>query len=96
VGGDWAVLGWVLVAKAGTQLRDSLDMNVEGLELLPDDALRHDSAQVFHQNPHTAVLREREVVETHTVPPSRDRTAPTAILKPLAVDGTTFIFSAFS
>jgi hypothetical protein len=47
------VLGWVLVATAGTQLRDSLDTNVQGLELLPNDALRHAPAQVVHQEPHS-------------------------------------------
>ena len=59
-----AVLGWVLVATAGTQLRDSLNTNDQGLELLPDDALRR-----FYQEPRTAVLLEFEDVKTHTVPP---------------------------
>jgi len=31
-------------------------------------------------------------VETHTLPSSRDRSALTAALKPLAVDGTTISF----
>ena len=62
------VLGWVLVATAGTQLHDCLDMNVQGLQLLPDDALGHSPAQVLHQKPHTALLREGEGVETHTLP----------------------------
>jgi len=66
------------------------------LRLLPDDALRHAPAQVLHQKPRTAVLQECEGVETHTLPPSRDRSALTAALKPLAVDGTTISFSAFS
>ena len=60
------VLGRVLVTTARTQLRDPLDMNAQGLELLPDDALRHATAQVFHQQQRTAVPREREGVETHT------------------------------
>ena len=59
---------WVLVTTAGTQLGDTLDMNAQGLELLPDDALRHATAQVLHQQPLTAVLRDREGVETHTLP----------------------------
>ena len=46
-----------------------LDMNAQGLELLPDDALRHATAQFLHQQPRTAVLREREGVETHTLTP---------------------------
>jgi len=53
---------------AGTQLRDPLDMNAQRLELLPDDALRHATAQVLHQQPRRSVLREREGVETHTLP----------------------------
>ena len=45
------------MATAGTQLHDSLDMNVQGLQLLPDDALRYSLAQVLHQEPYTAVLK---------------------------------------
>ena len=67
-----AFIGWVLVATAATQLCYSLDMNVQGLQLLPDDALSHAPAHVLHQKPHTAVLREREGVETHTLPPIED------------------------
>ena len=91
-GGPWRGPG----RDAGTQLHDSLNMNVQGLELLPDDALRHISAQVLHQKPHTAVLRLREGVESHPPSPSRDRSALTAALKPLAFDGTTISVSAFS
>jgi len=88
-----AVLIGVLVTMAGTQLRDPLDMNAQGLELLPDDALRHAKAQILHQQPRTAVLWELEGVETH-LPPSKDRSALTVALKPLAVDGTTISLSA--
>ena len=35
------ILGWVLPATAGIQLRDSLDTNVQELRLLSDDTLRH-------------------------------------------------------
>jgi hypothetical protein len=38
-------------------------MNLQGLELLPDDALRHATAEVLHQQTRTAILREREGVE---------------------------------
>jgi hypothetical protein len=69
VGGGRAVFGWVLIAAAGSQLHDSLDTNVQGCQLLPDDALRHTPTQVLHQKPHTAVLWEIEGVETHTLPP---------------------------
>jgi len=67
-GGERVVHGWDLVATAGTALHDSLDMNVKGLQLLPDEAFRHSPAQVLHQGPHTAVLREREGMETHPPP----------------------------
>jgi len=43
-------------------------MDAQGLELFPDEALRHSTAQVLHQQPRTAVLREREGVETHILP----------------------------
>jgi hypothetical protein len=61
------VEGGILVANPGAQLRDPLDTNVQGFELLTDDAFRHASAQVLYQQPHTAVLREREGVEAHTL-----------------------------
>ena len=50
-------------------------MNVQGLEFLPDDALRHTPTQVLYQKPHTAVLRGREGVDAHTLPP-RGSTVP--------------------
>jgi len=59
----------VLVATAGTQLCDTLDTNVQGFKLLPDDSLRHTPTQVLYQKPHTAVLRDCEGVETHIIPP---------------------------
>jgi len=55
-----------MVTTAGTQLRDTLDMNAQGLQLLLDDALMHAPSQILHQKSPTAVLREREGVETHT------------------------------
>jgi len=53
---------------AGTQLRDSLDINAQGIKLLPDDAVMHTPAQILHQKPHTAVFRERVDVETQPSP----------------------------
>ena len=67
VTGGSAVLNGVLVATTGTQLRDSLDKNVQEFELLPDEALRHTSTQILYRKPHTAVLRDCEGVETHTL-----------------------------
>ena len=41
------ILGWVLVATAGMQLRDSMDTNVQGLQLLWDVALSHALPGIF-------------------------------------------------
>ena len=65
----WGVRSRSLAGFWSRQLHDCLDMNVQGLQLLPEDALRHSPAQVLHQKPHTTVLRERKGVETHTLPP---------------------------
>jgi hypothetical protein len=56
VRGGRAVLGRVLVAAAGSDLYDPLNLNVQGFELLTDDALRHPLAEDLYQQPHTAVL----------------------------------------
>jgi hypothetical protein len=96
VGGVRAILGGVLVASARMQLCNFLDTNVQWFQLLSDDALGHTPAQVLNQEPHTTVLRECEGVETHTFPPSRDRSALTAALNSSAVDGTTINVSPFS
>ena len=55
------------MAGSGSQLRDSLNTNVQGFQLFSDDALRHTPTQVLHQKSCTAVLWELEGVETHTV-----------------------------
>jgi hypothetical protein len=52
--------------------------------------------QVLHQKPHTAVLREREGVDTHILPPLRARSTLTTARNPSAVDGTTINFSPLS
>ena len=64
--------------------------------LLSDDSRWHTPTQVLHPNSHTAVIREREGVETHTLLQSKDRSALTAVLNPSAVDGTNINFSPFS
>jgi len=69
VWGGRAVLGVDWIATAGFHLRDSLKTEVQGFQLLCDDALRHTPTQVLHQKSRTAVLREREGVETDTVFP---------------------------
>jgi hypothetical protein len=52
-------------------------MNVQRIEVLPDNALRPAPTQILHQPSHTAFLREHEVVETPFYP-SSDRSALTA------------------
>lgn len=47
-------------------MRVSFDANVQGFILLSDDLVRHTPIRVLRQKPHTAVLREGEVVETRT------------------------------
>ena len=59
--------GVVLVAMAESQMRDSLDTNVQSFGLISDNAVRHTPTKVLHQKPHTVVLREREDVETDTL-----------------------------
>jgi hypothetical protein len=94
----WGLKGrsLVLFTTDETQLHDSLDIKFKGLYLIRDNALRNFPAQVRHRELNTEVLWEREVVETHTLLPSRDRSALSTALKPLVVDGTNFGFSGFS
>jgi hypothetical protein len=66
VGIKGTVLFRVLITAAGAKLGDSLDTNVQGLQLLPDDALSHSLAKVLYQQPHATLLRQRESVKTHT------------------------------
>ena len=42
-----AVLGGFLLAMAGSQLRESMDSNVQRFELLPDDPIRHTTTQIL-------------------------------------------------
>jgi len=72
VGCGKAVLGRVRIATAGLQLRDSLNTDVEGIHLLSEDALRHTLTQVLHQKSRTAILWDREGVESHTVFPIKE------------------------
>jgi hypothetical protein len=88
-----AVFRSVLKAAPGSQLHDSLNTNVQGFQLLPDDALRHTPAQVLHQKPHIAVFWEAEGVETYTLPPNE---GPQCTDHGLAVAGTTINFSPLS
>ena len=59
----------VLMAAARAELNDTLDTDARNLELLPDDTLRHVSAEVYDQHTHIFILREREGVKTHTLAP---------------------------
>jgi hypothetical protein len=62
------VLGGVLVAATGSELHEPMNLNVQGFQLLTDSALRYLLAQILYQQFHTAILRKRESVETHTLP----------------------------
>ena len=61
----------ILIVTPRAELPDALDMDAQGLELLPDDAFRHLPAEVFDQQKYTTVLWERESVKTHTLSPIR-------------------------
>jgi hypothetical protein len=87
--------GGLLVTAARAELQNSLDTDAQTLQLLPDDVFWHVSAKVLDQQPYTAVLREGESVKTHTLVPSRDRSALTVALKPSSVRGTSISFSPF-
>jgi hypothetical protein len=67
--GRIAVLGVFLFPTAGTQLRDSLNMIVQGLELLQYNTLRNNYAKFLHQKPRTTFLRERKIMETQPSDP---------------------------
>ena len=68
-GGERTVHGRVLVASPGTQMRDSLDTNVQGHEVLTDYVLRQPPVLVIQKESRISVLRELENVETHILPP---------------------------
>jgi hypothetical protein len=95
-------MGWgtvhvrVLIAAAGSELRNSLDTNIPGFQLLSYDALRHPFPEILYQQPNAAILRKGEGLKKITPSlTSRDLRALTVALKPSAVDVTT-INSAFS
>lgn len=90
-----AVLGEVLVETAKSQVRDS-DGNAQGFELLSDHSLRHTPTHVLHQKSHTAFVREREVVETHSILYFKGPQCADLGSETFALDGTTINFSLFS
>jgi len=67
--GGRAVLGGVGIATARSQVRDSLNTDVQGFQVLSEDALRHTPTQVLDQKSRSAALWEREGVKTHTILP---------------------------
>jgi hypothetical protein len=60
-----------MFAATGSELYYSLNMNVQGFELLLKDALRHPPAEVLDQQPHAAVLREQLCVQNRTFLPDK-------------------------
>ena len=59
----------ILIAAPRAELHDALDTDSQGLKLFPDDALRHEPAEVFHQQTYTTVLWEKENVKSYTLAP---------------------------
>jgi len=59
-------LGGFLVTAPGANMQDSLDRDIQGLQLLLDDILRHLSAQILNQQMYTTILRDRGV-KTHNL-----------------------------
>jgi hypothetical protein len=59
----------VLIAAPKVELHEALETDSQGLRLLPDDTLRHLSAEVFHQQTYTTVRWERDSVKGHTLAP---------------------------
>jgi hypothetical protein len=96
VGCGRAVFRWVLIAVAGSQLHDSLNTDVQGFQLLPDDALRHTLPRFFNRSRTQRSSGSVKVWKLTTSLPSRDRSALTTAWNPSAVASTTINFSPFS
>jgi hypothetical protein len=62
------VLGGILVAAAGSELNDPLNLNIQRFQLLTNSFFMHPPAQILYQQSHTAIIRKRESVEIHTFP----------------------------
>jgi hypothetical protein len=56
----------VLVMEAGSELNDSLNINVYGFELIPDGAVVLPLAEFLHKQLHAAVLLKKVCVKTRT------------------------------
>ena len=54
----WAVLLGVLIAAPRAELRDPLDKDAKGSQLLSDDVLRHEATQILNQKADAVVLWE--------------------------------------
>jgi hypothetical protein len=87
-----AGLGGFLVMAPGANLQDSLDRDTKGLQLLPDDILRHMSAQILNQQMYTTILWDRGV-KTHTLAPIKGSQCTDRGSEPSAVCGTSISLS---
>jgi len=58
-------LGGFLVTAPGANMQDSLDRDIQGLQLILDDILGHLSAQILNQQMYTTILQDRGV-KMHT------------------------------
>jgi hypothetical protein len=87
----------VLVAAAGSQLRDSLDTSVQGFQLLLDSALKHTPIPKFYTRSRTQwPSGSVKVWKLTPSPSSRDRSALTMVRNPSVVAGTTINFLRLS
>jgi hypothetical protein len=74
-------------------LHDSLHIDVQGLQLLPNLGFGHALAYVFQQQAHASILRERKGVKTHNL--ALIEGPPIVARKPSAVSGTSIRISPF-
>jgi hypothetical protein len=85
----------VVIAAPRAELHDALGTDSQDLKLLPDDALRHLPADVFHQQTYTTVLWERESVKSHTLAPIKGSEGIDCGSETVGRPGTNINFSPF-
>jgi len=85
-------LGGFLVTAPAANMQDSLDRDIQGLQLLLDDILRHLSAQIINQQMYTTILRDGGV-KTHTLASIKGWQCTAHGSEPSAVRGTSISLS---
>ena len=84
-----------LIEAPRTELHDALDTDSQGRKLLPGDALKHLSAQIFTSRRTQRSSGREKVRKVTPLVPSRNRRALTVTLNPSAVHGTIINFPPF-